>query len=124
VILLDARLKQQHQANSRKIPIHGKKTTSFQTSELTMIFLIPITMLMLLVPTVHLVTVDNHGLLLLKVTQIPDLLAILSNAKVALLHQKLLLHYGLFIMNQKKEKKRSNSKIGTPMKMKLIVIDT
>ena len=89
-----------------------------------MIFLTLIITLIMPELTARMVTADNHGLLLLKVTQIPDLLAILSNANLALLHQKLLLHYGLFIMNQKKEKKRSNSKIGTPMKMKLIVIDT
>lgn len=89
-----------------------------------MIFLIHITTSTELVHIAKMETVDNHGLLLLKVTQTLDQLAIPSNAKQALLHQRLLLHYGLFIMNQKKEKKRSNSKIGTPMKMKLIVIDT
>jgi len=80
----------------------------------------PVTLL--LETTARLETVDNNGMLLLKLTQ--DQLALHSNANLRLLHQRLLLHYGLFIMNQKKEKKRSNSKIGTPMKMKLIVIDT
>jgi len=80
--------------------------------------------MLLQVPIARLETVDNHGLLLHKVTQIQDQLAILSNAKVLQLLQKLLLHYGLSIMSQKKEKKRSNCEIGSQMKMKLIVIDT
>ena len=68
-------------------------------------------------------TADNHGLLQLKKHQFQHS-TLMKEPKQALLHQKLLLHYGLSIMSQKKEKKRSNSKIGSRMKMKLIVIDT
>ena len=122
---LNAKQRQPLLTSSRKTKTNGTKTTLFQTSGLIMTFLTPkAIMWMLLLHAKALQHVDNHGLLAHKWIQFLDQLAILSNAKKELLHQRLLHHYGWLITNQKKEKKRSNWKIGSQMKMKLIVIDT
>ena len=55
--------------NSRKIPIHGTKTTLFQISVLITTSLTLTAMLPTPKPTAKMETVDNHGLLLLKSNQ-------------------------------------------------------